>query len=315
MSVNALEPKPKSLAVFAKSPRDWGNNELNRLRITRKRITSLEELCPTQRPVQFKWKYCERLKETLDEDDVDDIVAGGEQVLKISRLIKRVVLVDHHRPELELETTPSAANLLIYAILEAMGFRVKEKQELLVQHGFSMKMNGSRISTEVDVCIVDYAWSYFLFLVVQDRLRPNTLLVPFAELMGVCIAAFQWNNKLRCCHGLDPLPYMVFPAMIMKGTNPVFYVVKITQDLSDACTRNEVPQNPTEVLEFNPLAYMSGSGPYGMFDRGNRQMIFQCLENLRDLIPKNPRVMPQVWKRVMEPHELGSSKPEANKKS
>lgn len=207
MSVNALEPK--NLAVFAKSPRDWGNNELKRLRITRKRIANPEEFFPAQRPVQFKWKYCERLNQTLDEHDVDDLVAGGEQVLKISRLIKRVVLTDHHRPDHDLETSSSAANLLVYAILEAMGFRVKEKQDLLVRHEFSMTMNGSRIPTEVDVCVVSYTWSYLLFLVVQDKLKPNTLLVPFAELMGVCIAAFQWNNKLRACHGLDPLPVMV----------------------------------------------------------------------------------------------------------
>lgn len=102
--------------------------------------------------------------------------------------------------------------------------------------------------------------------------------------------------------------------MILRGTSPVFYIVKITQDLSDACKRNEVPQNPTEVLEFNPLVHMLNSGPYGMFDHVNRRTIFQTLENMRDFIPKNPGIMPKAWKRVMEPSEAGNSKPEANEK-
>ncbi|KAF8067582.1 hypothetical protein FPV67DRAFT_1141745 [Lyophyllum atratum] len=72
---------------------------------------------------------------------------------------------------------------------------------------------------------------------------------PEAQVVAVAIAAFQSNNAKREACGLPPLNAMTISCITMTGTRPTFYLVPVTQDLSDAVILGQYPATQTQVLK------------------------------------------------------------------
>ncbi|KAF8067567.1 hypothetical protein FPV67DRAFT_1141351 [Lyophyllum atratum] len=98
---------------------------------------------------------------------------------------------------------------------------------------------------ETDVCLL-YRPRLALLVLLQDKTIFK--ISPEAEVVGEAIAAFQSNNAKREASGLPPLDAMIVPCITMTGTRPTFYLVPVTQSLSDAVILGQYPATQTRVL-------------------------------------------------------------------
>jgi hypothetical protein len=96
------------------------------------------------------------------------------------------------------------------------------------------------------VCLIHNPTFVLLVLVKDKTLTNRTSAV--AQVIAVAIAAFQFNNKMRMDHGLDPLGAMTPPCITMNGTLPTFYLVTVTTELSNAVITGQYPATQTRVL-------------------------------------------------------------------
>ncbi len=85
---------------------------------------------------------------------------------------------------------------------------------------------------QTDVCLVDRR-SMVLLVLQGDKpiFNPSD---PGPQVIAEAIAAYQHNNQRRKHMGLPTLNTMVIPCITMVGTRPTFYLVPVTQELSDA---------------------------------------------------------------------------------
>ncbi|KAG2360428.1 hypothetical protein BDR07DRAFT_1486976 [Suillus spraguei] len=74
-----------------------------------------------------------------------------------------------------------------------------------------------------------------------------------AAVIAGAIAAFTANNKVRVASDLPPLSATTIPAIAMNGSNPIFYKIPVTAELSEAVARGAYPTNETRVLRYAPL--------------------------------------------------------------
>jgi len=86
-----------------------------------------------------------------------------------------------------------------------------------------------------------------VLLVVQDDNAIITDRNPEAQVIAEAIAAFQLNNNTRGQLGQPLLDSMVIPCITMTYTRPIFYLVPVTQELSQAVAFGLFPPNPTVV--------------------------------------------------------------------
>ena len=68
-------------------------------------------------------------------------------------------------------------------------------------------------------------------------------------MVAEAIAAFQYNNTKRVARGQPTLEVMTIPCITMVGTNPTFYLVAVTKELSDAVKTGQYPPTQTRVLQ------------------------------------------------------------------
>jgi hypothetical protein len=85
------------------------------------------------------------------------------------------------------------------------------------------------------VCIV-YRPTTILLVLVEDKTFFNKTSTE-AQMVAEAIAAFQYNNTKRVARGQPALEVMTIPCITMVGTNPTFYLVTVTEELSDAVKR------------------------------------------------------------------------------
>lgn len=104
---------------------------------------------------------------------------------------------------------------------------------------------------------------------------------PQAQLIAEAIAAFVANNR----HRVLPTAQEILLGITMVGASPIFYKIPITQALITAVNTAQYPAQPTIVQRLvppvaNPIHYARE----GMRPLGNRVILFQCLEAMRDLM-------------------------------
>jgi hypothetical protein len=68
----------------------------------------------------------------------------------------------------------------------------------------------------MEVCLI-YRPTFILLVLVEDKTLNNRTDAE-AQVIAEAIAAFQFNNRKRKEHGLDPLDAMTIPAITMSGT-------------------------------------------------------------------------------------------------
>ncbi|KAF8520569.1 hypothetical protein JB92DRAFT_2895097 [Gautieria morchelliformis] len=131
-------------------------------------------------------------------------------------------------------------------------------------------MCGEQTYAKPDVYLSDIS-SNILMLIQEDKtvaMQSSTGVTP--QLIAEAISTFQHNNRMRRGAKLDPPKEMVFPGIVMHGTAPIFYLIPVTEELSEAVILGRAPTFKT--VE-------------GMMPLDNRVIIVQCYEAFERFIP------------------------------
>ncbi|PPQ68891.1 hypothetical protein CVT25_009014 [Psilocybe cyanescens] len=100
-----------------------------------------------------------------------------------------------------------------------------------------------------------------------------------AQLIAEAVAAFQSNNKKRFLAGLDLVLDVIIPGIVMIGTAPLFYKIRVTKELADAVMYGAFPQTPTIVhVHVPPLPRPYRRLSEGMKPLDNRRIALRCFE-------------------------------------
>lgn len=65
------------------------------------------------------------------------------------------------------------------------------------------------------------------------------------HLIAAAIAAYRNNNLVRAKSGLEPLSTMVIPCILMRKTQPIFYLVPVGEELSLSVLGGSLPKTFT----------------------------------------------------------------------
>ena len=98
---------------------------------------------------------------------------------------------------------------------------------------------------QMDVCLLHHPAPLVLLVLTQDK----TMFSPAPQVVAEAIAAFQLNNRTRNEQGCPSLNAMTIPCISICGTRPIFYLVPVTEELSNAVAIGQYPATPTEVLQ------------------------------------------------------------------
>jgi len=122
-----------------------------------------------------------------------------------------------------------------------------------------------------------------VILLVQEDKRLTSAKDPEPQVIAEAIAAFALNNKVRQDSlGLSPLPSITFPAITMVGTNPNFYKITVTVELSAAVQQGTYPPTETQVLKYVPVLPRRRS--LGMRQLENRVELLACLDAFKKFL-------------------------------
>lgn len=135
-------------------------------------------------------------------------------------------------------------------------------------------------SAQTDVTLIN--GSSIILLVVQEDETTFSARYPEAQVIAGAIATFQYNNRTRARLGQCELDTMTIPCITMIGTRPIFYLVPVTQGLSQAVATAQYPTNPT-VVKKCVVASNSGRLSEGMETVDFRQVAIQHYTAFRTL--------------------------------
>jgi hypothetical protein len=135
-----------------------------------------------------------------------------------------------------------------------------------------------------DVCLLD-GWRSMILLVLQtDRTRINRPTgQPEPQVIAGAIAAYQNNNKKREARGLPAVDAMTIPCITMNGTQPTFYLVPVTRELSVAVMTGRYPYVETKVTKCVTTFGPNGQVRESMETAEYRRLAFQRFIAFRGL--------------------------------
>ena len=144
-------------------------------------------------------------------------------------------------------TQESAIDNFAAQTLKLLGFN-ERKTTVMTRYIIPLTIcgDGNRVA-QTGVCLL-YRPNLVLLVLVEDKTIFNKTNLE-AQVVAAAIAAFQSNNAKREASGLLPLNAMTIPGIAMTGTRPTFYLVPVTQNLSDAIILGQYPTTQTEVLK------------------------------------------------------------------
>jgi hypothetical protein len=173
----------------------------------------------------------------------------------------------------------SAVDDFAHELLRILKFK-KVGQVIRTRKDIKMTMCGKDTHAKTDVCIVEKGG---IFLLVQENKSYVSFSDPEPQIIAEAIAAFQHNNNIRMDYPkLGVLREYTFPCITMVGTYPIFYKIKINEDLDDAVRLGKYPASGTVVEKFNPIVNRSVRS-YGMKLLGNRRLILQSFIAFRGI--------------------------------
>lgn len=143
----------------------------------------------------------------------------------------------------------SAVDDLSRELLRTLGFETDD-YVIRTRHLLHLRMCGNVVSAQTNVSIVQSRANGNILLIEENKTRDSTK-NPEPQLIAEAIAAFQFNNVVRRDRGLQCLASMTFPCIIMVGNQPTFYLVPVTQALSDAVCRGEYPAANTTIYKHS----------------------------------------------------------------
>jgi hypothetical protein len=193
------------------------------------------------------------------------------------KLLHHLDLVQN--PEVgEESAVDTFASMLLSKLGYASGFRI-----ILLQQSLPLLMCGSNCNAQTCLCICDNN-DIIILLAQEDTKRlDNGNDDPESQLIAEAIAAFQRNNHIRERDLLLPiLEEMIFPAITLVGTSPVFYKIKVTVALNGAVIAGMYPA--VETIVFRHIPRLPRRNGEGMKSLENRDMLIRYLQAFRRFV-------------------------------
>jgi hypothetical protein len=128
-------------------------------------------------------------------------------------------------------------------------------------------------TAQTDVCLL-HRRTLVLLVLVEDKTLSNPTDAQ-SHVIAVAVAAFQFNNARRESLGCEPLPSMTVPCITMSGTQPTFYLVPVTLELSNAVATAQYPSSETVVSKCVTVMTHTRRANDGMKDPQYRQLALQ----------------------------------------
>jgi hypothetical protein len=165
----------------------------------------------------------------------------------------------------------SAIDDFIRSLLHVLGYFTSGRTVIRSRFAIPFLICGdSQRLAQTDIAVL-HTTSMVLLLIQEDKTRINRD-DPEPQLIAEAIAAFQYNNKKRKYFDLPTLETMTIPAVTVVGTQPTFYLVPVTEELSRCVAAGIYPQHQTEVRCCRPP--LRGLG-LGMEDVEYRRVALQ----------------------------------------
>ena len=245
-----------NLIRSAKSGSDWGRNELLSYHIT---VTPIS-------PQEFF------------RQGADPSLTGLDPALINSPLDDTNVSDDTYRFLTYLDLTTNAGQETAIddfarKLLRIVGFE-ERGCVLRTRHIIPLSICGDiNKVAQTDVCLLDRR-STILLVLQEDKtiFNPSD---PEPQVIAEAIAAYQHNNQKRERMGLPALNTMTVPCITMTGTRPTFYLVPVTQELSDAVITGQWPKVETRVRKCITVAGHNRGLSEGMETPEYRRVAFQ----------------------------------------
>jgi hypothetical protein len=223
------------MSKLIRSPKDgnnWTDNELLAYRID---VTMKKE-------EEFFCSHDLTLPTSLSENFLTYEFKAGEYVPEDSdELLGYLDMASRGREPM--------VNDFIRELLRAMNFQ-KKGRLIRTRFFIPLVVCGESRTAQTDVAITRRDKE--LLLLVQEDKRLISAKDPLPQLIAEAIAAFQENNRIRKERGLQEIPRMIFPCIIMTGTFPRFYLIPVTKELSNCVITAQCPSLLTLIFAFIP---------------------------------------------------------------
>ncbi|TFK35027.1 hypothetical protein BDQ12DRAFT_655917 [Crucibulum laeve] len=170
-------------------------------------------------------------------------------------------------------TQESLINDFAAQTLKLLGFN---ERHIIISTRFIIPLTicgESKRTAEMDVCLLHRPTMVLLVLVEDKTLSNNTNAE--SQVVAEANAIFQFNNDKRKRKGLPRLKVMTIPCITMSGTRPTFYLVPVTEELSNAVISGKYPGNQTKVLKCVTVAGHTRRASEGMEDAEYRKLAFK----------------------------------------
>jgi hypothetical protein len=181
-------------------------------------------------------------------------------------------------------------------ILRTLGY---EKRGLLLRSRYAIPLMISgdpKRSAQTDLCLVQ--GSSTILLVVQEDKTTVSVRDPEPQVIAEAIATFQCNNRIRARLGEPERNSMTIPCITMIGTRPIFYLVPVTRELSEAVATAQYPLSST-VVKKCVVASNSRRLSEGMETPDFRQVALRHYTAFRTLAEAH-------WSAFMIPLDMGA---------
>ena len=146
-------------------------------------------------------------------------------------------------------------------------------------------------AAQMDVCLL-HRPTLVLLVLVEDKTLSNRTDAE-AQVVAKAIAAFQFNNAKRGDSGLPLLNSMTIPCITMSGTRPTFYLVPVTQDLSNAVIQGHSPAVQTQVSKCVTVGTHDRRSSEGMGDIEYRRLALKRLLAFKTLAKSH-------WQQILD---------------
>jgi len=233
----------------AKSGSDWSRSELLAYNITISSVT----------PNQFFDKDADP-----SLDDLDPAILNASPGSDDPSLSEAVVEYLGYLDLAIHATQESAINDFAAHTLRLLGFN---ERKTLVRTRYIIPLTicgDANRAAQTDVCLLHRPTLVLLVLVEEKTISNRT--DAEAQVVAEAIAAFQFNNTKRGDSGLPLLNSMTIPCITMSGTRPTFYLVPVTQDLSNAVILGHYPATQTQVSKCVTVGTHARHASEGMGD-------------------------------------------------
>jgi len=177
----------------------------------------------------------------------------------------------------------AAVENFVAKLLEMLGYDGGDEGDgiIFARHVFPFGICGVSSSAQTSICVMGDDDEIYLLVHVDERL--SNLKDPEPQVIAEAIAAFAANNKVRVTSlGLAPLNAAIIPAITMIGTNPIFYKIVVSAELSTAVQHGTYPEDGTPVFRY--ILVLPKRQSLGMRPLENRVEILACLEAFKQLV-------------------------------